>query len=181
MWCLDLSLFIALQADTKASPSSVVPSVTMLTVDLNLVSSSKFKVLFDFLRCFPNVETWHPACGGDMYSDIPQANSVIWHLHHRSLALSFFNWNACPVLSPVTKASIPTGLQHDRGVLWESLSHWMFPVTHQEGVSQWVPWWSKWDHFFAASPREHRLCRHEYLWSVMKNLFWWIMLVTWTS
>ena len=52
-----LASWIALQADTKVSPRTMLPSVKILALKVNL---GVFKeVLFSFIRCFPNIETLH--------------------------------------------------------------------------------------------------------------------------
>ncbi|KQJ86543.1 hypothetical protein BRADI_4g06180v3 [Brachypodium distachyon] len=48
-----------IQADTLASPRSVVPSVRVLAVMVNLNAFEQVKALFSFLSCFPNLETLH--------------------------------------------------------------------------------------------------------------------------
>jgi hypothetical protein len=46
-----------LQAETKASPNTTVPSIQMLAVQVKLGARIEVRLLLSFLRCFPNVET----------------------------------------------------------------------------------------------------------------------------
>ncbi|GJN18478.1 hypothetical protein PR202_gb05644 [Eleusine coracana subsp. coracana] len=46
-------------ATTKASPSSIVPSVKILALKVNFSAVNEVNMLPSFLRCFPNVETLH--------------------------------------------------------------------------------------------------------------------------
>ncbi|XP_039814098.1 uncharacterized protein LOC120676835 [Panicum virgatum] len=48
-----------INAQTKASPSCIVPSVKILALELNFGVSKDANMLTSFLRCFPNVETLH--------------------------------------------------------------------------------------------------------------------------
>ncbi|CAL4955613.1 unnamed protein product [Urochloa decumbens] len=48
-----------IQADTKASPSSIVPSVKILELMVNWGVFTEVQILASFLRCFPNIETLH--------------------------------------------------------------------------------------------------------------------------
>lgn len=48
-----------LQAETKASPSSIVASVKILALKVNLGVQEDTNMLVSFLECFPNVETLH--------------------------------------------------------------------------------------------------------------------------
>lgn len=48
-----------LQAETKASPSSIVASVKILALKANLGVQEDINMLASFLECFPNVETLH--------------------------------------------------------------------------------------------------------------------------
>ncbi|KAF7102894.1 hypothetical protein CFC21_103952 [Triticum aestivum] len=48
-----------IRPDTMASARTVVPSVEILALALNLGISEEVKILASFLRCFPNVETLH--------------------------------------------------------------------------------------------------------------------------
>ncbi|TVU34398.1 hypothetical protein EJB05_16230, partial [Eragrostis curvula] len=50
---------IVINAETKASPSSIVPSVKTLALKLCFDAFDEVKMLPSFLRCFPNVETLH--------------------------------------------------------------------------------------------------------------------------
>ncbi|XP_039811873.1 F-box/LRR-repeat protein At3g26922-like [Panicum virgatum] len=52
-------LYIALQAETKASPSSIVPSVKILALKANFGVFKEVNMLPSFLRCFPNIDTLH--------------------------------------------------------------------------------------------------------------------------
>ncbi|PVH38437.1 LOW QUALITY PROTEIN: hypothetical protein PAHAL_5G257700 [Panicum hallii] len=46
-------------ADTKVSPSSMVPSVKILALKVNFSVSTEVRMLASVLRCFPNNETLH--------------------------------------------------------------------------------------------------------------------------
>ncbi|KAL6614990.1 hypothetical protein ACP70R_037260 [Stipagrostis hirtigluma subsp. patula] len=48
-----------IKADTKATPSSVVPSIKILALKVNLGVFSEVQMVASFLRCFPNIETLH--------------------------------------------------------------------------------------------------------------------------
>ncbi|CAM0879857.1 unnamed protein product [Alopecurus aequalis] len=48
-----------IKPDTKASPSTVVPSVTTLALKVNFGVLEEVKMLNSILRCFPNVDTLH--------------------------------------------------------------------------------------------------------------------------
>ncbi|GJN18484.1 hypothetical protein PR202_gb05650 [Eleusine coracana subsp. coracana] len=48
-----------IEADTKASPSSMIPSVKILALKVNLSVFAEVQMLASFLRCFPNIETLH--------------------------------------------------------------------------------------------------------------------------
>lgn len=48
-----------LQAGTRASPSTMVPSVKILGIIVCFGVRNEAKMLPSFLRCFPNVETLH--------------------------------------------------------------------------------------------------------------------------
>ncbi|CAL4962813.1 unnamed protein product [Urochloa decumbens] len=50
---------IVIDAETKASPSSIVPSVKILALKVNFGNYRDINMLVSFLRCFPNVETLH--------------------------------------------------------------------------------------------------------------------------
>ncbi|TVU34403.1 hypothetical protein EJB05_16235, partial [Eragrostis curvula] len=50
---------IVINAETKASPSSIVPSVKILALKVNFHAFKEVTMLPSFLRCFPNVETLH--------------------------------------------------------------------------------------------------------------------------
>ncbi|CAL4948935.1 unnamed protein product [Urochloa decumbens] len=52
-------LIICHLADTKASPSSIVPSVKILELMVNWGVFTEVQILASFLRCFPNIETLH--------------------------------------------------------------------------------------------------------------------------
>lgn len=54
-----LDSWIALQADTEVSPRIMVPSVKILALKVNLGVVKEVKMLFSFIRCFPNIETLH--------------------------------------------------------------------------------------------------------------------------
>ena len=54
-----MSWWTTLQPDTMASARTVVPSVEILALAVNLGISGEVKILASFLRCFPNVETLH--------------------------------------------------------------------------------------------------------------------------
>ncbi|KAL6614994.1 hypothetical protein ACP70R_037264 [Stipagrostis hirtigluma subsp. patula] len=48
-----------IKADTKATPSSVVPSIKILALKVNLGVFTEVQMVASFLRCFPNIETLH--------------------------------------------------------------------------------------------------------------------------
>lgn len=48
-----------LQARTKVTPRSMVPSVKILALKVNFSVSTEVRMLASFLRCFPNIETLH--------------------------------------------------------------------------------------------------------------------------
>ncbi|KAG2598803.1 hypothetical protein PVAP13_5KG394200 [Panicum virgatum] len=48
-----------IKADTKLSPSSMVPSVKILALTVNFSVSTEVRMLASVLRCFPNIETLH--------------------------------------------------------------------------------------------------------------------------
>ncbi|KAM0922607.1 hypothetical protein ACQ4PT_006085 [Festuca glaucescens] len=50
---------IVIKPTTMPSPSTVVPSVKILALKVNLGVSKEVSMLASFLRCFPNVETLH--------------------------------------------------------------------------------------------------------------------------
>ena len=52
-------LFHLLQPDTMATPSTMVPSVTILALKVNFDTLEEVKMLASILRCFPNVDTLH--------------------------------------------------------------------------------------------------------------------------
>jgi hypothetical protein len=54
-----LDSWIALQADTKVSPRTMLPSVKILALKVNLGVFKEVQMLFSFIRCFPNIETLH--------------------------------------------------------------------------------------------------------------------------
>ncbi|KAG0538318.1 hypothetical protein BDA96_03G225400 [Sorghum bicolor] len=47
------------QADTKVSPRTMLPSVKILALKVNLGVFKEVQMLFSFIRCFPNIETLH--------------------------------------------------------------------------------------------------------------------------
>nr|XP_034594644.1 F-box/FBD/LRR-repeat protein At5g56420-like [Setaria viridis] len=49
----------ALKADTNVSPRSMVPSVKILALKVNLGVFKEIQMLVNFIRCFPNIETLH--------------------------------------------------------------------------------------------------------------------------
>ncbi|RCV26192.1 hypothetical protein SETIT_5G225900v2 [Setaria italica] len=63
-----------IKADTEVSPSSEVPSVKILAVEVNLHIFKEVQMLCSFLRCFPNIEILHlESAGADEPSDKPDA------------------------------------------------------------------------------------------------------------
>ncbi|CAO2203918.1 unnamed protein product [Urochloa humidicola] len=50
---------IVINPETKASPSSIVPSVKILALKVNFGNFRDINMLVSFLGCFPNVETLH--------------------------------------------------------------------------------------------------------------------------
>ncbi|CAO2179362.1 unnamed protein product [Urochloa humidicola] len=48
-----------IKADSKVSPSCIVPSVKILAVRVNFSVFTEVRMLANFLRCFPNTETLH--------------------------------------------------------------------------------------------------------------------------
>lgn len=54
-----LDSWIALQANTNVSPRSMVPSVKILALKVNLGVFKEIHMLANMLRCFPHIETLH--------------------------------------------------------------------------------------------------------------------------
>jgi hypothetical protein len=54
-----MSLCIALQSDTVASPSVLVPGLKILALRVNFRVLREIQMLASFLRCFPNIDTLH--------------------------------------------------------------------------------------------------------------------------
>ena len=52
-------IFCALQTGTRASPSTTVPSIKILSLRVCFGVRNDAKMLPSFLRCFPNVERLH--------------------------------------------------------------------------------------------------------------------------
>jgi hypothetical protein len=52
-------LFRCTQAGTKESPSTVVPSVKILGLEVRFAVRNEVKKVPSFLRCFPNIQTLH--------------------------------------------------------------------------------------------------------------------------
>ncbi|CAO2179342.1 unnamed protein product [Urochloa humidicola] len=50
---------VIIDAETKATASSIVPSVKILALNVNFGNYRDINMLVSFLRCFPNVETLH--------------------------------------------------------------------------------------------------------------------------
>ncbi|RLN24573.1 putative FBD-associated F-box protein [Panicum miliaceum] len=50
---------VVINAETKASPSSIVPSVKILALKANFGVFKEVNMLPSFLRCFPNIDTLH--------------------------------------------------------------------------------------------------------------------------
>lgn len=48
-----------IKADTNVSPRSMVPSVKILALKVNLGVFKEIQMLVNFIRCFPNIETLH--------------------------------------------------------------------------------------------------------------------------
>ncbi|XBJ05968.1 hypothetical protein VPH35_024651 [Triticum aestivum] len=59
MILISISSTFALQAGTKLTTSTLVPSVKILALELKFQVCSDLKKVPNFLRCFPNVETLH--------------------------------------------------------------------------------------------------------------------------
>jgi hypothetical protein len=69
-----------MQARTRVSPSTMVPSVTFLGMEGRFGVRNDAKMIPSFLRCFPNVET--------LYIRVkPQTVSFSIHLHRNVLAI----------------------------------------------------------------------------------------------
>ncbi|GJN18472.1 hypothetical protein PR202_gb05638 [Eleusine coracana subsp. coracana] len=54
--------WVALQVDTEVRPSSMIPSVKILALKVDLSGITKVQMMANFLRCFPNIETLHVEC-----------------------------------------------------------------------------------------------------------------------
>lgn len=65
---------IIIEAGTKVSPNTKVPSVKILAVMVNLHIFKEVQMLCSFLRCFPNIEILHlESVVADESSDMPNA------------------------------------------------------------------------------------------------------------
>ncbi|RLN23052.1 F-box/FBD/LRR-repeat protein [Panicum miliaceum] len=63
-----------IKAGTNVSPRSMVPSVKILALKVNLGVFKEIKMLVNFLRCFPNIETLHVESAR---ADEPTGNNYI--------------------------------------------------------------------------------------------------------
>ncbi|PUZ55972.1 hypothetical protein GQ55_5G256900 [Panicum hallii var. hallii] len=70
-----------LRAETKASPSSIVPSVKILALRANFGVFKEVNMLPSFLRCFPNIDTLHieSAIDGEATG---RHHAKFWHEAH---------------------------------------------------------------------------------------------------
>ncbi|GJN18475.1 hypothetical protein PR202_gb05641 [Eleusine coracana subsp. coracana] len=59
-----------IKVDTEVRPSSMIPSVKILALKVDLSGITKVQMMANFLRCFPNIETLHVEC------DVP--NKLDW-------------------------------------------------------------------------------------------------------
>ncbi|GJM99898.1 hypothetical protein PR202_ga17037 [Eleusine coracana subsp. coracana] len=59
------SVSCCIAASTKVSPSTIVPSVRILALEVEFEVCNDVKMLPGFLRCFPNVETLHAYFRGE--------------------------------------------------------------------------------------------------------------------
>jgi hypothetical protein len=48
-----------LQSSTKVSPSTIIPSIQILALEVHVEVRNELKTVSSFLKCFPNVETLH--------------------------------------------------------------------------------------------------------------------------
>ncbi|KAK3161201.1 hypothetical protein QOZ80_1BG0073800 [Eleusine coracana subsp. coracana] len=51
-----------IKVDTEVRPSSMIPSVKILALKVDLSGITKVQMMANFLRCFPNIETLHVEC-----------------------------------------------------------------------------------------------------------------------
>jgi hypothetical protein len=72
-WCILFTHF-ALQVGTKVNPSTMVPSVKILALELQFEVRSEVKMVPSFLRCFPNVETLH------VFVNLAGPSYLIWYI-----------------------------------------------------------------------------------------------------
>ncbi|GJM94000.1 hypothetical protein PR202_ga10609 [Eleusine coracana subsp. coracana] len=59
---LSRNTVIKIKVDSEASPSSMIPSVKILALNMILLDSRDVQQLASVLRCFPNIETLHLKC-----------------------------------------------------------------------------------------------------------------------
>ncbi|GJN18470.1 hypothetical protein PR202_gb05636 [Eleusine coracana subsp. coracana] len=64
---------INIKVDSETSPSSMIPSVKILALNVDLRYSRDVPVLANFLRWFPNIETLHLKC--ECYVHMPSDNN----------------------------------------------------------------------------------------------------------
>uniref|UniRef100_A0ACD5ZWP4 Uncharacterized protein n=1 Tax=Avena sativa TaxID=4498 RepID=A0ACD5ZWP4_AVESA len=67
-----------IKAGTRVSPSTIVPSVTFLAMEVRFGVRNDAKMIPSFLRCFPNVEKLYIRCGKTDQS-AGKLNPKFWH------------------------------------------------------------------------------------------------------
>ncbi|KAK3164696.1 hypothetical protein QOZ80_1AG0023300 [Eleusine coracana subsp. coracana] len=73
-----------MKVDTEVSPSSMIPSVKILALKVDLSGITKVQMMANFLRCFPNIETLHVEC--DVPNELTGNNHVEFFLNFNPLA-----------------------------------------------------------------------------------------------
>uniref|UniRef100_A0ACD5X825 Uncharacterized protein n=1 Tax=Avena sativa TaxID=4498 RepID=A0ACD5X825_AVESA len=67
-----------IKAGTRVSPSTIVPSVTFLAMEVRFGVRNDAKMIPSFLRCFPNVDRLYIRCGKTDQS-AGKLNLKFWH------------------------------------------------------------------------------------------------------
>jgi hypothetical protein len=87
-FCFGWICTFALQANTKVSPGTIIPSVRILALEVQFEVCNDVKMMPCFLKCFPNVETLPCLC---KVSQPVFVSFSILHYHEAPL-LSFLRW-----------------------------------------------------------------------------------------
>ncbi|KAK3163486.1 hypothetical protein QOZ80_1AG0004360 [Eleusine coracana subsp. coracana] len=66
------------QAGSKVSPSTIVPGVQILALDIQFEVRNEVKMLPFFLQCFPNIETLH-INSMEAFTPTGKVNAKFWH------------------------------------------------------------------------------------------------------